>query len=93
MLGDKIRKLRISYSKSQVELAKELHVSKQTISNWENNNVPPSIDTLIQIAERFNVSTDYLLERDHSRYINVTGLTDFEIAHIQQIIEDIINHK
>lgn len=91
MLGDRIRELRNSYQLSQVELAKELHVSKQTISNWENNNVPPSIDTLIRIATFFDVSTDYLLELHHQRVISADGLSHTQIAHIQAVIQDILN--
>ena len=87
MLGDRIRELRNSRSLSQVELAKQLHVSKQTISNWENNNVPPS---LIRIANFFDVSTDYLLEFNNERKLNVEGLSDSQIAHIQAIIQDIL---
>lgn len=90
MLGDRIRELRNSRSLSQVELAKQLHASKQTISNWENNNVPPSIDTLIRIANFFDVSTDYLLEFNNERKLNVEGLSDSQIAHIQAIIQDIL---
>lgn len=93
MLGEQIRKLRISYSKNQVELAKDLNVSKQTISNWENNNVPPSIDTLTRLAAYFNTSTDYLLEREHKRYIDVDTLTDVEVAHVQTIVNDIKRNK
>ena len=91
MLDDKIKDLRISYSLNQVELAKNLHVSKQTISNWENNNIPPSVDTLIRIADYFNVTTDYLLERQYRRSIVADGLTDVQIAHIQNIINDILH--
>lgn len=91
MLGDKIKDLRTSYSLNQVELAKNLHVSKQTISNWENNNIPPSVDTLIRIADYFNVTTDYLLERQYRRSIVADGLTDVQIAHIQNIINDILH--
>lgn len=91
MLGDRIRELRCSHSLSQVELAQRLHVSKQTISNWENNNVPPSIDTLIRIATFFDVSTDYLLEFSNKRTLNADGLTDTQIAHIQAIIHDMLH--
>ena len=90
MLGDRIRELRNSRHLSQVDLAKQLHVSKQTISNWENNNVPPSIDTLLRIARFFDVSTDYLLEFSNERKISTNGLTDTQIAHIKAIIQDIV---
>ena len=62
MFGDRIKNLRISHNLSQVQLAEQLNVSKQTISNWENNNILPSIEMLINIAQYFSVSTDFLLE-------------------------------
>ena len=89
MFGDVIKSLRVSHNISQVQLASELHVSKQTISNWENNNILPSIEMLVKIAAFFSVSTDYLLELDQRKYIEVSGLTDQELAHIRQIISDI----
>ena len=89
MFGDVIKSLRVSHNISQVQLASELHVSKQTISNWENNNILPSIEMLVKIAAFFSVSTDYLLELDQRKYIEVSGLTDQKLAHIQQIISDI----
>ena len=89
MFGDKIKTLRTSHNLSQVQLAEQLKVSKQTISNWENNNILPSIEMLINIARHFSVSTDYLLELEDRSYIEVTGLTEIQLAHIKQIIDDI----
>lgn len=90
MFGDKVKNLRLSYNLNQVQLASALNVSKQTVSNWENNNILPSIEMLIKIAQFFSVSTDYLLELDNRLYIEVTGLTSKQLAHIQQIISDIL---
>ncbi len=89
MFGEIIRKLRVARNLNQVQLAGELDVSKQTISNWENNNILPSIEMLIKISHFFSVKTDYLLGLDDRIYIEVTGLTDTELAHVQQIIRDI----
>ena len=91
MLNEKIKKLRISYNMSQVDLAKRLGVSKQCVSNWENDNVQPSIEMLIKIAKFFNVSTDYLLDLDEKNLINVRGLSETEIAHIKLLIQDLID--
>lgn len=90
MFGDVIRNLRLSNNLSQVQLAQKLDVSKQTVSNWENNNILPSIEMLIKISDYFSVSTDYLLELDNRKYLEVTGLSDNHLAHIQQIISDIL---
>lgn len=61
MFGDTIKNLRLSHNLSQVQLANELNVSKQTISNWENNNILPPIGMLVKIAQFVSVTTDYLL--------------------------------
>ena len=47
MLGEQIKSLRMSRSLNQVELAKILGVTKQSVSYWENENIMPSIDMLI----------------------------------------------
>ena len=50
MFGSVIRELRQARNLNQVQLAKELKVTKQTVSNWENNNISPSIEMLVNIA-------------------------------------------
>ncbi len=93
MFEEIIRDLRLNRGLSQVELAKELFVTKQCVSNWENGNIIPSVEMLIKIAKYFSVSTDYLLGLDDRRYIEITGLTEKQITHIQQIIGDILEDK
>lgn len=89
MLGERIRELRIAKRLNQVELAGLLGVTKQSVSNWENENIQPSIDMLVRLADVLRVSTDYLLSREDKTYIEVSGLTNEEIQHIQFIIDDI----
>ncbi|MCI8813653.1 MAG: helix-turn-helix transcriptional regulator [Lachnospiraceae bacterium] len=93
MLGEVIKSLRVSHNLNQVQLAEKLGVSKQTISNWENNNILPSIEMLVRISKFFSVSTDFLLELDTRNYIEVTGLSPTHLAHIQQIINDILDSR
>ena len=88
MFSERVRLLRRSYNLSQLELAQRLSVSKQSVSNWENGNIMPSIDMLIRIATLFSVSTDYILGLDNRLTIDVTGLTVEKVCHIQQIIND-----
>lgn len=89
MLNKNIKKLRLSRNISQVELARRLNVSKQSVSNWENDNIQPSIEMLVKIANCLDVSTDYLLGLSTKKTLDVDGLTDIQIAHIQQIINDL----
>jgi transcriptional regulator with XRE-family HTH domain len=88
MLGQRISELRIAFGWSQVELAKRLRVAKQTVSNWENKNIQPSIEMLVRIAKLFRVSTDYLLGLQEECALNVEGLPLSFIAHLSQIIDD-----
>ncbi len=93
MLNCKIKELRISHGLNQVQLANKLSVTKQTVSNWENNNIQPSVDMLIKIADCFSTTTEYLLGRDERKVIDVQGLSDTEIAHIEQIVKDLKDSK
>ncbi len=93
MLGDKIREIRLARKISQVELAKILDVTKQSVSNWENENIQPSIEMLSKIADALNVSTDFLLSRDDRRYLDVTGISEKSIQNLQSIIDEIRNQK
>ncbi len=88
MLNQRIRELRTARKLNQVELAKLLGVSKQSVSNWENDNIQPSIEMLIKIAKLFGVSTDYLLGLEDVDSIDVTDLPAGFIAHVRQLIED-----
>ena len=90
MLNERIRKLRFERNLSQVDLAKKLNVTKQSVSNWENDNIQPSIEMLVKLAEVFSVSTDYLLGLENRRYLDITGLSDEEVSHIQVVVEDLI---
>lgn len=88
-LNENIKQLRLARNLSQVDLAKALGVTKQSISNWENNNIQPSIDMLVHLSRFFSVSTDFLLGLDQRKYIEINGLTDRQLAHVAAIIEDI----
>ena len=89
MLYENIRKLRKLRHLSQVELAECMHVSKQCVSNWENDNILPSVEMLMRIAKFFDVSTDALLGLENSKTVSVDGLSDVQIDHIKLLIEDL----
>ena len=89
MINKNIRDLRILMKMSQVELAQELGVTKQCVSNWENDNILPSVEMLVKMAKFFNVTTDYLLGLDNNQIVDVSGLTLEQIAHIKLIVKDL----
>ena len=88
-LNENIKKLRIARGLNQVEFSKILCVTKQCVSNWENDNVVPSIDMLCKLADFFGVSTDYLLGRSEKRVVEVSNLTDEQIAHLSSLVDDL----
>ena len=88
MLGQRICELRTASGWSQVDLAKKLGVAKQSVSNWENENIQPSIEMLVRLARLFDVTTDYLLGLDSIPRLSVEGLPTNVVAHLSQLIED-----
>lgn len=59
----KLKELRKSKNISQSELGKVLGVTGQTVLNWESGIYEPNIENLIKLADYFNVTIDYLVER------------------------------
>lgn len=58
-----LRNLMDENSTKQADLAKFCNVQRQSISQWQNGNTRPDINSLWKIAEFYHVSTDYLLGR------------------------------
>ena len=63
-LGSQIKKYRSELSMSQDELAEKIFVSRQSISNWENDKTFPDIKSLLLLSEVFQVSLDQLIKGD-----------------------------
>ena len=87
--GKRLKMLRKESRMTQDELARKLNVTKSIISNYEIGDRTPSTHILIKLAYIFNVSTDYLLGVKYGRILDVTGVTDREIAIITSLIDNI----
>ena len=61
-IGSKIRQSRKEAKITQEQAAEALGVSRQTISNWENEKSYPDIISVLKMSDLFNVSLDYLLK-------------------------------
>lgn len=90
MFYERLKALRLSLGLNQVQFGNRLGVSKQSVSNWESGYIQPPIDTLIRICRTFSVSSDYLLGLDEIKTLDVSGLDNRQIAHLQAIISDIL---
>ena len=63
-LGKQIKKHRQMAQLSQEELANRVYVSRQTISNWENDKSCPDVNSLVLLSEIFKISIDKLIKGD-----------------------------
>ena len=63
-LGKQIKKYRQEVQLSQEELADRVYVSRQTISNWENDKSYPDVNSLVLLSEIFQISLDNLIKED-----------------------------
>lgn len=64
-IGNRIKKLRMDHGLSQEELGEKLHVTRQTVSNWENNKNYPELSILVNLAELFDITVDEILNEEH----------------------------
>ena len=100
----RIKELREEKNLSQLELAKNLNLTQQSISLYEKGDREPSIDVLKNIANFFNVSLDYLLGKSDIRNIDndekdfrfafhkeTEGMTDEEIKDALRFYKEMKN--
>lgn len=66
-LGKQIKNCRQEANLSQEELAERVYVSRQTISNWENDKSYPDVNSLVLLSEVFHISLDKLIKGDIDR--------------------------
>ena len=78
MIYDKIKILRENKNIIQTDLAKKLNITRSSVNAWEMGISIPSTKYIIELANIFNVSTDYLLNIKTNKTISIDGLTDRE---------------
>jgi transcriptional regulator with XRE-family HTH domain len=71
IFGIRLKELRESKSFLQKDLAEELGIKQNTLSNWELGNREPTFDQLCRLADIFNTTTDYLLGREPKKTMNI----------------------
>ena len=81
-LGKQIKKYRNEKSLSQEALADKIYVSRQTISNWENDKSYPDVNSLVLLSKVFSVSLDELIKGDVEKMTeqinNISGQKEYE---------------
>lgn len=69
-IGTKIKEARIAAQLTQEQVAQALGVSRQTMSNWENNKTYPDIVSVIKMSDLYAVSLDYLLKEKEEQPVS-----------------------
>lgn len=77
-VGEKIMLLREQKGYTQKQLAQRLGISRNAVNLWEMSMTLPSVESLIELARLFHVSTDYLLGVETDEKISISGLTEEE---------------
>lgn len=91
-LGSRIKQLRQKADMTQLELARNLHVSPALISAYELGERKPSVKILTRLAILFKVSSDYLLGINSSFLCDLDELSYEEMLAVQTFI-DILRTK
>lgn len=92
--GQRLKELRLQAGLTQKQLADRIWVSKAAIGNYELSDRKPSPEIIVKLAKVFHVSTDYLLGIDEKEHIiDVSGLSDDEIAAVQNLVDIIKKNK
>lgn len=86
MIADRIKSLREKSNRTQSELAKQLGITRSSVNAWEMGISVPSTQYIVELANIFHVSTDYLLGVNTTSTISVAGLTDQDIEIVNSLI-------
>ena len=87
--GNKLKKLRQEAGLTQKQLAERMGLTKAVVSYYELQERYPSPEVLIKIASIFHVSTDYLLNLEHSTMLDLTGLNEKDITLVRQLVDSL----
>lgn len=93
MIADRIKQLREQNNMTQAELARKLHITRSAVNSWEMGISVPSTTLLMDLANLFHVSTDFLLGMQKTSTIDVSQLNDREVLLLQGLIEYFLSMK
>ncbi len=87
MIARRIRHLREQQKLTQADLAKQLGITRSGVNAWEMGISIPSTAYVVELANFFQVSTDYILGVENSVSIPADGLTEADIHIVHSLIE------
>lgn len=90
-IGKQLKQARQSSHFTQEDIAYKLNVSRQTISNWENEKSYPDIIYIIEMSELYQISLDVLLKGDQKMIEHLEESTNVVSSHKRLIIAIVWN--
>ena len=88
MIADRIKFLREQQNLTQADLARKLGITRSGVNAWEMGISVPSTQYVVELANLFKVSTDYLLGMKATVSINADGLSESDV----QLLNTIASH-
>lgn len=88
-IGELLKEARLQAGLTQEKVAEAIGVSRQSISNWENDKTYPDVINVIALSELYQVSLDYLLKgsKDYMKHLDEsTDIVKSNKALIQSIV-------
>ena len=86
MVADKIKALREQNGFTQSDLAKKLGITRSSVNAWEMGISVPSTQYVVELANIFKVSTDFLLGVKSTATVNVEGLSEKDVQLVNAVI-------
>lgn len=90
-IGKKLKSARLKAGLTQEAVADTIHVSRQTISNWENAKSYPDIVSVVDLSNLYGISLDELLKEDKSLLAHLEESTDVVKSNKKLIAAVVIN--
>lgn len=90
-IGQQIKESRVKSGFTQEDVAEKLQVSRQTISNWENEKFYPDIISLIKMSDLYTISLDELLKGDARMIQHLEESTNTVNSNKKLILAVILN--
>lgn len=87
MIAETIKSLRETVNITQSELSKHLNVTRSSVNAWEQGVSVPSTALLVQLAQFFHVSTDYLLGLEQNLTLDISALDETEIKILCELVK------
>lgn len=87
MVADKIKALRLSNNLTQNDIAKKLGVTRSSVNAWEMGISVPSTMYIVELAQLFAVSADYILGLEQKMVLDISGLDDDSVKILNDMVQ------